>query len=89
VRSGPWKLHLAKGDLYNLQTDIGESESVAAKHPEVVKRLRAVAKSTTGDLGLDGVGPGCRPLGRVENPQPIIAPDGAVRPEFRGPARLE
>ncbi len=38
------------------------------------------------DLGLDAIGPGCRPLGKVPDAQPIIAHDGAIRPEFRGPA---
>ena len=30
VRSGPWKLELASGKLYNLDTDIGEATNVAA-----------------------------------------------------------
>ena len=82
VRMGPWKLHLGSGELYRLDDDIGESKNVAAGNPEVVARLRARAEAERGDLGVDGVGPGCRPLGRVENPQPILAPDGTVRKEF-------
>jgi hypothetical protein len=35
------------------------------------------------DLGLDGIGPGCRPLGKVANAKPVIDFDGAVRAEFR------
>lgn len=31
------------------------------------------------DLGTEGIGPGCRPLGRVKNPQPLIDVDGTVR----------
>jgi arylsulfatase A len=61
VRSGPWKLHLAKKELYNLATDIGEATDVAAQNPEVVRRLVALAEASKDDLGLDGIGPGCRP----------------------------
>ncbi len=84
VRSGPWKLHLAKGELYQLGDDIAEAHDVAAAHPDEVKRLRAVAETMRGDLGVDGVGPGCRPLGRVEHPQPLIAADGTVRADAAG-----
>jgi arylsulfatase A len=58
--------------LYNLVDDIGETTNVAEKRPEVVKRLQNLAQAIDADLGLDGIGPGCRPLGRVENPQPLI-----------------
>jgi arylsulfatase A len=75
VRNGSWKLHLAKNALYNLATDIGEVNDVAASNPEIVKKLQAVAEAMKDDLGLDGVGPGCRELGRVANPQPLIAHD--------------
>ncbi|RME96141.1 MAG: arylsulfatase [Verrucomicrobia bacterium] len=82
VRKGPWKLHLKDGALYNLETDIGERHNVAAQHPEVVRDLRAVAEAMDRDLGIRGQGPGVRPLGRVQNPQPLIAPDGTIRPGF-------
>jgi len=85
VRSGPWKLHLEKGELYNLESDIGESANVAASNPEVAKRLHNLADRMKDDLGLDGIGPGCRPLGKVANAQPIIDHEGNVRAEFRGP----
>ena len=49
-----------------------------------MKRLRAVAETMRGDLGVEGTGPGCRPLGRVENPQPLIALDGTVRADAVG-----
>ncbi|MBM3858706.1 MAG: sulfatase [Verrucomicrobia bacterium] len=97
VRSGPWKLHLAlaggvpgkkkaapQPHLFNLTEDIGETKNVAAQHPDVVKRLQALAQTMANDLGLDDVGPGCRPPGRVSNPQPLIAHDGAVRPNAVG-----
>ena len=82
VRSGPWKLHLAGGSLYNLEHDIGEATDVAAANPEVVKRLKALAETMKADLGLDGIGPGCRELGRARNARPLIGHDGRVRPGF-------
>ena len=82
IRSGPWKLHLAKTELYNLSTDLGEATNVAGANPEVVTRLQALAAATKDDLGPDGIGPGCRPLGRAENPQPLIGRDGKVRAGF-------
>jgi len=68
--------------LYNLDTDIGESHNVAAAHPAIVQQLRALADAMREDLGLDGIGPGCRPLGRVADPKPLIGHDGAVREGF-------
>lgn len=65
--------------LYNLANDIGESKDISAQHPEIVRKLRALADAMDGDLGLDGVGPGCRELGRVANPQPWISADGVFR----------
>ena len=47
VRSGKWKLHTRKGkphDLYDLESDIGESQNVIKEHPEVVKRLNGYLK---------------------------------------------
>jgi arylsulfatase A-like enzyme len=82
VRTGPWKLELASGKLYNLASDIGEAIDVAEANPEVVKRLRALAEKMDDDLGIDAPGHGCRPPGRVQNPKPIIDHDGNVRPEF-------
>ncbi len=82
IRSGPWKLHLEKGELYHLSTDIGEATNVAEANAETVAKLRALADATKDDLGADGIGPGCRALGRVENPQPLIGRDGTVRAGF-------
>jgi arylsulfatase A-like enzyme len=68
--------------LFNLKTDIGESTDVAAQHPEIVARLQKLVEKMKDDLGTTGFGPGCRPLGKVENPQPLIGHDGKVRPGF-------
>ena len=88
VRHGDWKLQIAMGNnaapaaqdfqpkLYNLRTDIGEATDVAAAHPEVVAKLQALVAATKDDLGTDGIAPGCRELGRVENPKPLIPHDG-------------
>ena len=82
VRSGPWKLHLAQQTLYNLETDIGETTNVTAANPQVVRRLRALADQMKDDLGLDGIGAGCRPLGKVPNAQPLISHDGTFRSDL-------
>ncbi len=82
IRSGPWKLHLEKNELYHLGHDIGEAKNVAAENPDEVKRLRALAETMRNDLGWEGVGPGCRPLGKFEHPQPLIAADGKVRSDM-------
>jgi arylsulfatase A-like enzyme len=88
VRSGPWKLHLAKDkqapQLYHLGNDIGESKDLAKEQPEEVRRLQEFAATMKDDLGLQGKGPGCRPPGRAENPKPLMSPDGSVRADATG-----
>jgi len=97
VRSGPWKLHLAvtppnakkagaksEPQLYHLERDIAESQNVIAEHPEVVTKIQQLIKSMDQDLGTNGVGPGCRTLGRVPNPQPFLLNDGSVRADAVG-----
>jgi arylsulfatase A-like enzyme len=86
VRSGPWKLHLAQGELYQLEKDVAESENVAGSHADVVAKLRGLAADADKDLGVTGVGPGCRPLGRVPSPRPLIDRDGTVRDGFAAPS---
>ena len=88
VRHGDWKLQIAEGNkvkagegafapkLYNLRADVGEATDVAAAHPEIVARLQALIDANEADLGRDGPAPGCRELGRVENPKPLIPFDG-------------
>ena len=65
--------------LFNLDSDIGESKNVAEAHPDVVQRLQALADAMHADLGTREVGPGVRPLGRVQDPQPFLDRDGNVR----------
>ena len=49
VRLGHWKgVRLAEDkplELYDLATDIGEKENVAAQHPDVVKRIEGILKT--------------------------------------------
>ncbi len=55
--------------LYNLDEDIGERNDVAAKHPDVVKRMQELIAKMDSDLGTTGDGPGVRKPGRVaKNP---------------------
>lgn len=88
VRSGPWKLHLDKGELYHLGQDIAEEANVAAKYPDEVKRLWGLAQQMKDDLGLDGAeAPGVRALGRVAKAGPLISDDGTVREGMNGVAK--
>ncbi len=79
VRSGRWKLHVARQggrapdyepnpvlELYDLQSDIGETQNVAEAYPQVVERLQALAEVARADLG-DGMraGRNVRPAGVV------------------------
>ena len=53
--------------LYNLAQDVGETNNVAAKHPDLVAQLQALAATTRADLGdaLTGkAGSGIRPCGK-------------------------
>lgn len=83
VRAGPWKLHVRKRqrellELYDLVADVSETTDVAAAHPEVVAELTALLDAARADLGDDAtgtVGGGVRPIGRVDDPQPVTTFD--------------
>jgi len=89
IRSGPWKLFLpwekatrhprggkGKALLFNVVEDIGTQEDLSEKHPEVVKKLMALAESARADLGdLGKAGKGQRSIGKVENPKPQTLPN--------------
>ena len=88
VRAGRWKLFLAREDrktfhkdeagpteamLFDMQTDPGETNNVAAQHPAEVERLTALAQRAREELGDTGVrGKGVRPAGTVESPTPRV-----------------
>ena len=76
VRSGPWKLHLASKELYDLDSDLAEADNLAPAMADKVAELTQLASTMQNDLGLDGPeAPGVRPLGRVKNPRPFIPAD--------------
>ena len=69
VRSGEWKLHVNKErptQLYNLETDIGETNNVIESHPDVVKKLEQRLKDFAKDIKDNA-----RPAAFVENPKPL------------------
>lgn len=86
VREGNWKFRLVDQSLYDLDTDIGEQKNLFAANPEIVVRLQKLVEAAAADLGLDGLGPNCRPLGRVANPQPL---GGLALANGHYPMRLE
>ena len=62
VRSGKWKLVLPGGakpkakvpttrELYDLDTDLGETKNLAAVHPDIVERLMTHVEAARADLG--------------------------------------
>jgi arylsulfatase A-like enzyme len=62
--------------LYDLATDLGERTDVAADHPDIVTKLRAVAARMAAELGDGKTGPGVRPDGRVEKPVALFPTEG-------------
>ena len=66
---GPYKQAKTDLALYNLANDVGETKDVSAEHPEIVKRLQALAEQARADLG-DSLtmreGKNRRPPGRLE-----------------------
>jgi arylsulfatase A len=49
VRTGDWKAVRRRADapleLYNLKTDVGERDNVAARHPDIIQRIEAYLKT--------------------------------------------
>ncbi len=84
VRSGPWKLRVAKDapkqgsvalekpELYNLDQDVGEVRNVADAHPDVIARLMPMIEKGRREIGDgDQDGTGQRTPGLVEDPKPL------------------
>ena len=86
VRSGQWKLH-KNGRLYDLGKDIGEKTNVAAKNPDVVKRLRAHLAAARKDIGDGKDGANCRPIGVAKNPRVILPRPGVTGEAAYAPVR--
>lgn len=91
VRSGPWKLflplesfvrhpHFQKGKsanplLFNVVTDIGSQNNIAAEHPDVVSRLTelaAAARRDLGDMGRPGIGQRKPGMITDRRPAPVV-----------------
>jgi arylsulfatase A-like enzyme/predicted neuraminidase len=68
--------------LYSMTTDPGEATDVAARNPEVVKRMLALAEKARDDMGdalTKRVGKNVREPGRVANPDRKGGGDGPAR----------
>jgi arylsulfatase A-like enzyme len=50
-KPGPYRQAKIGAELFDLSNDIGEKVNVADKHPDVVKRLEALAEKARDDLG--------------------------------------
>jgi arylsulfatase A-like enzyme len=88
VRQGKWKLSFpgvgrgggaggkkaeASPELYDLDADLGETTDIAASHPDIVKRLLALAEKARDDIGdarLQRRGRNVREVGRLKDDQP-------------------
>ena len=72
VRSGDWKL-MAKGQLFNLRTDIGEENNVAARNPKVVRRLRKMLSEFDAEIKREA-----RPVGVAKNARTMVPRPGIL-----------
>ena len=70
VRAGNWKL-LAKGELYNLKSDLPEKNNVAQANPAVVKKLQGLLAEFRKDLEKNS-----RPVGLAKNPRTLVPRPG-------------
>ncbi len=82
VRSGPWKL-FRNGPLYNLDKDLGEKKNVAAKHPEIVKRLTGYMNKFEQNIKKNS-----RPIGKAKNPRTLVPRPGAEGEDAYTPTLL-
>ena len=81
VRSGPWKLRLAKGELFDLAADVGETSNVAELHAHVVRKWRDRRRHERRPR------PGWHrswlpTAGCVANPVPLLDQAGKIRAGF-------
>ncbi len=74
---------LDQPELYDLQTDLGETRNVAGEHPEIVQRLLALAEQARVDLGdslTQRTGKGVREPGRLpESAAVTVTPPQQLR----------
>lgn len=83
VRCGKWKLHVRKNgeeinELYDLESDVGETNDLYADETEIVadltRRIEACRRDL-GDAATGVIGEDIRPIGRVDNPKPLTEYD--------------
>lgn len=60
IRSGPWKLHVERDQLYNLDDDLSETRNVIDQHPGIVEQLRKLVAQRQNDFHKNA-----RPMGRT------------------------
>ena len=67
IRQGQWKLRIdgEKVELYDLDSDLGETADVAARQPEVVERLKAMMGKMDVEIAANA-----RPVGKSEEGKP-------------------
>jgi arylsulfatase A-like enzyme len=82
VRSGHWKLFV-KGELYNLEVDLGETKNVAQANPAVVARLQNLLADFQKDLASNS-----RPVGLAENARTLVPRPGVKGEEGFRPTLL-
>ena len=64
------QIKIDQPELYDLASDPGETSDIAARHPDIVKQLLAVAEQARVDLGdslTERQGRGVRPSGVIED----------------------
>jgi len=79
IRNCQYKLHFGRSkenvyELYDIVDDVSETTNVYDQFPEVVASLTETAnyyRHTLGDDRTGSTGTQVRPIGRVENPQPL------------------
>jgi arylsulfatase A len=63
----------APTELYDVRNDVHEDHEISAQHPDMVKRLTALAERIRSEIGDDDKhGSGQRPAGHVDNPVPLV-----------------
>ena len=74
VRDGDWKFYVNYDDthpqLYHLQTDVSETQNVAADHPDIVARLRTAIHDWNATLPRDAGDPAYNPSAVSARPRP-------------------
>ena len=82
VRSGKWKLH-TDGTLYDLESDISESNDLAADHPDEVTRLEGLLEKGRKEVGNGPQWPNepgvqlpltARPIGKIDRTPRLLIP---------------